>query len=88
VNIVGAPPGVTGIAMKGSNAQSLMEPKNSAGASLPYVAAMLKLIGFGRVFLEYVLSTLDKVANWARQGSMWPMTFGAWVCVSSGDMSH
>ncbi|CDO75685.1 hypothetical protein BN946_scf184941.g38 [Trametes cinnabarina] len=26
---------------------------------------------------EYVLSTLDKVANWARQGSMWPMTFGA-----------
>jgi NADH dehydrogenase (ubiquinone) Fe-S protein 7 len=28
-------------------------------------------------FAEYVLSTLDKVANWARQGSMWPMTFGA-----------
>jgi hypothetical protein len=25
---------------------------------------------------EYVLSTLDKVVNWARQGSMWPMTFG------------
>lgn len=25
---------------------------------------------------EYVLSTLDKVTNWARQGSMWPMTFG------------
>ncbi|CAE6371236.1 unnamed protein product [Rhizoctonia solani] len=26
--------------------------------------------------VEYVLSTLDKIANWARQGSMWPMTFG------------
>ena len=26
---------------------------------------------------EYVLSTLDKMVNWARQGSMWPMTFGA-----------
>ncbi|KAG8747165.1 NADH dehydrogenase Fe-S protein subunit 7 ndufs7 [Ceratobasidium sp. 414] len=25
--------------------------------------------------VEYVLSTLDKIANWARQGSMWPMTF-------------
>ena len=25
---------------------------------------------------EYVLSTLDKITNWARQGSMWPMTFG------------
>lgn len=28
------------------------------------------------VLAEYVLSTLDKIANWARQGSMWPMTFG------------
>lgn len=28
---------------------------------------------------EYVLSTLDKVANWARQSSMWPMTFGTVV---------
>lgn len=26
--------------------------------------------------VEYVLSTLDKISNWARQGSMWPMTFG------------
>ncbi|KAF9566783.1 NADH-quinone oxidoreductase [Agrocybe pediades] len=29
---------------------------------------------------EYVLSTLDKVSNWARQGSMWPMTFGLACC--------
>ncbi|PPQ67288.1 hypothetical protein CVT25_005872 [Psilocybe cyanescens] len=29
---------------------------------------------------EYVLSTLDKVTNWARQGSMWPMTFGLACC--------
>ncbi|KAN0129784.1 NADH-ubiquinone oxidoreductase 20 kDa subunit [Lactarius tabidus] len=29
---------------------------------------------------EYVLSTLDKVVNWARQGSMWPMTFGLACC--------
>jgi len=29
---------------------------------------------------EYVLSTLDKVANWARQGSIWPMTFGLACC--------
>ena len=28
---------------------------------------------------EYVLSTMDKVVNWARQGSMWPMTFGAFL---------
>lgn len=36
--------------------------------------AGLDWTGLGRV--EYVLSTLDKIANWARQGSMWPMTFG------------
>ena len=29
---------------------------------------------------EYALSTLDKVANWARQGSIWPMTFGLACC--------
>ncbi|PWN51504.1 NADH-ubiquinone oxidoreductase 20 kDa subunit [Violaceomyces palustris] len=30
--------------------------------------------------VEYVLSTLDKMVNWARQGSMWPMTFGLACC--------
>ncbi|EPQ57011.1 NADH-quinone oxidoreductase [Gloeophyllum trabeum ATCC 11539] len=30
--------------------------------------------------MEYVLSTVDKVVNWARQGSMWPMTFGLACC--------
>jgi len=29
---------------------------------------------------EYVLTTLDKISNWARQGSMWPMTFGLACC--------
>ncbi|MBW0488826.1 hypothetical protein O181_028541 [Austropuccinia psidii MF-1] len=29
---------------------------------------------------EYVLSTLDKIVNWARQGSLWPMTFGLACC--------
>lgn len=29
---------------------------------------------------EYVLSTIDRIVNWARQGSMWPMTFGLACC--------
>lgn len=29
---------------------------------------------------EYVLTTTDKIANWGRQGSMWPMTFGLACC--------
>ncbi|WFD23045.1 kinase that interacts with cdc31p [Malassezia equina] len=30
--------------------------------------------------VEYTLSTLDKVVNWARQSSAWPMTFGLACC--------
>lgn len=40
---------------------------------------MTRLVFLGHL-LEYVLSTLDKVANWAREGSMWPMTFGLACC--------
>jgi len=25
---------------------------------------------------EYVMTQFDRVANWARKSSMWPMTFG------------
>ncbi|KAG9292176.1 hypothetical protein G9A89_023896 [Geosiphon pyriformis] len=30
--------------------------------------------------VEYVLSTVDQVINWARQSSIWPMTFGLACC--------
>ena len=29
---------------------------------------------------QYVVSKLDQLVNWARQGSMWPMTFGLACC--------
>ncbi|ORY99013.1 NADH-ubiquinone oxidoreductase [Syncephalastrum racemosum] len=29
---------------------------------------------------EYVLSTVDRVVNWAREGSIWPVTFGLACC--------
>ncbi|KAL9120972.1 MAG: hypothetical protein Q9187_002471 [Circinaria calcarea] len=30
--------------------------------------------------MQYALTTMDQVANWARQGSLWPMTFGLACC--------
>ncbi|XP_064390624.1 NADH-quinone oxidoreductase subunit B 1-like [Halichondria panicea] len=39
-------------------------------------------IGRGRVdnAVEYVVTKLDDVVNWARKGSLWPMTFGLACC--------
>jgi len=61
--------------MQGSNQLSLEQPRNRAGAcNAPSISPWI----VSPTRIEYVLSTLDKVVNWARQGSMWPMTFGAW----------
>jgi NADH dehydrogenase (ubiquinone) Fe-S protein 7 len=30
--------------------------------------------------MDYILTTADSVVNWARQGSLWPMTFGLACC--------
>ena len=30
--------------------------------------------------LEYVTTSIDKLLNWARSGSLWPMTFGLACC--------
>lgn len=69
---------VTAIAQRGSNQLSLETPRNRAGPL--FVFGVIQKCNVP--FPEYVLSTLDKVANWARQGSMWPMTFGSCSCNS------
>ncbi|KAI1059222.1 hypothetical protein LB507_003881 [Fusarium sp. FIESC RH6] len=36
--------------------------------------------------VDYALTTVDKLANWARQGSLWPLSFGLACC--SLEMMH
>ncbi|OHW98340.1 NADH-quinone oxidoreductase [Colletotrichum incanum] len=36
--------------------------------------------------VEYALTTVDKIVNWARQGSLWPLSFGLACC--SVEMMH
>ncbi len=58
---------ITVIANRGSNAQSLMTPKNKTG---PYSLDSKPSEAKAEDFLtEYALSTLDKIANWAHQVS-------------------
>ena len=65
---------ITQIAKRGSNQLSLETPNNKAGRCLLHAAFVRHELNVSHP--EYVLSTIDKVVNWARQGSMWPMTFG------------
>ena len=37
-------------------------------------------IGFEANIDFVIRTTMDQVANWARQGSLWPMTFGLACC--------
>ena len=32
------------------------------------------------MIIEYILSTVDRVVSWAREGSFWPVTFGLACC--------
>jgi NADH dehydrogenase (ubiquinone) Fe-S protein 7 len=63
------------LSKRGSNQLSLETPQNGAGVCMRAVEGRLVLMLRGALS-EYVLSTLDKITNWARQSSMWPMTFG------------
>lgn len=42
--------------------------------------AKLNAVMTGKEKAEYVVAKMDDLANWARKGSMWPMTFGLACC--------
>lgn len=39
-----------------------------------------ELLGRSHSNIEYVVSKVDDLVNWARKGSLWPMTFGLACC--------
>lgn len=52
----------------------------TARSDLTNAKTLDKLVMSGKEGTEYVVSKLDDIVNWARQGSMWPMTFGLACC--------
>lgn len=54
--------------------------------ALPYIRGSLVIIPSKFIlrtcviFSEFVVSKVDDLVNWARKGSLWPMTFGLACC--------
>ncbi|KAJ9052266.1 ndufs7 ubiquinone oxidoreductase subunit [Entomophthora muscae] len=55
--------------VRSSSSSTVVAPKNNA-----------EIIATPNNATDFVLSSVDKIANWARQGSIWPMTFGLACC--------
>ena len=52
----------------------------------PEQDAILKAVGDEITNRGFVIASADKLFNWARSGSLWPMTFGLACC--SVEMMH
>ena len=52
----------------------------SAAPAAPVDQAKLNAVMTGKEKAEYVVAKMDDLANWARKGSSWPMTFGLACC--------
>ncbi|KAK1518049.1 NADH-ubiquinone oxidoreductase 19.3 kDa subunit [Colletotrichum costaricense] len=68
-----APASVRRIATSPSYQQSVSPRPNRREIALPTQSQPKSLV-------EYAVTTLDKLANWGRQSSMYPMTFGLACC--------
>ncbi|TNY21494.1 hypothetical protein DMC30DRAFT_198886, partial [Rhodotorula diobovata] len=64
----------------GAPTQQMTQQQASNAFDLAKVGSNQLSLETPRNGVEYALGTMDKIVNWARQGSMWPMTFGLACC--------
>jgi len=53
---------------------------NYVNSSIVKKDSVGEILGKSHSTVEYVISKVDDLVNWARKGSIWPMTFGLACC--------
>ncbi|KAJ8601573.1 hypothetical protein CTAYLR_005223 [Chrysophaeum taylorii] len=54
---------------------------SSSSSSTPVAATKVdNMLSKGNEGVEYMVTKVDELVNWARRGSLWPMTFGLACC--------
>jgi len=55
-------------------------PLSSTQSELTKVSSVDAMLDGGNEKVEYMVTKVDELVNWARKGSLWPMTFGLACC--------
>ena len=62
---------------------ALSSPSTQNSALLPARGVSTSAPTHASPAAEYVVSKVDALINWAREGSLWPMTFGLACCAGA-----
>lgn len=73
-------PALTASKRNASSSTSSVPERSGSVAMLPRRDVPLPSQHKPKGVVDYALTTMDAIANWARQGSLWPMTFGLACC--------